>query len=332
MGRKKHRDWKLEQGQRNQVPWKELPRPLDWTALFRREAPLEVEIGFGNGEYLCEIAADAPERNFVGLELKAFRLKKALRQLELRGLGNVRLVLADARVAFQRFFRQKSISRVHSLFSDPWPKAKHEKFRLFSRNFLELMNSRLREAGEAFIVTDQAAYSEWILEQAQDTGFDCLHRLTPPHYGTKFERKWREERGQQRFHEIRLQKRCHIDRPLITDIELEIPPIQSFRPDSFSPGSARGDIVVEFRRVKWDADRQQARLLAIAVDGPLVQNVGMTIARRGPEWSLELQSPQQVVPSPSVQRALDLAAAACASSPPARAPGSGWTPQPPFPE
>ncbi|HSR50909.1 MAG TPA: hypothetical protein VLV83_08765 [Acidobacteriota bacterium] len=310
MGRRKHRDWKLDLEARNRVDWKGMARPLDWGAIFGRRAPLEVEVGFGNGEYLCELAEDNPQHDFVGLEVKGFRLKKALWRLERRQIENVRLMLVDARVALQRLFRQRTIRCLHSLFCDPWPKARHEKFRLFSYEFLKLLNSRLEDGGEAFIVTDHEPFSQWILEEASDTGLSAEHRLAAPNYGTKFERKWRMERSQERFHEIRLRKRRHLDIPVVADQPLDFPQIIHFDPQCFSPGRARGEMVVEFRKWDWKADQQRLSILAITVDEALLQRVWMTVRREGSQWKLELDSPEEVIPTPAVQKALELAAAA----------------------
>ena len=103
------------------VLWQSLPRPLNWTEIFQREAPLEVEIGFGNGERLIRQAAARPDLNLVGLELAWASIKRAMRRVNQGNLTNVRMLRADAQVSLERLFAPKSISLVTVLFPAPWP-------------------------------------------------------------------------------------------------------------------------------------------------------------------------------------------------------------------
>ena len=120
------------------LPWRNVERPVDWQAQFGSPAPLEVEIGFGNGEFLVRRAQERPERHFIGIELEWASVQRALRRLAQAQATNVRLLLVDAHVALQRLFSPLALQRVYSLFPCPWPKERHAKHRLFSHTFLTL--------------------------------------------------------------------------------------------------------------------------------------------------------------------------------------------------
>src|SRR5205085_8676582 len=95
------------------------------------------------------------------------------------------------------------------------------KNRLFSHDFLKLINSRLVDKGEMKIVTDHEPLAEWILAEAEGTGFDIRQSLMSPQFDTKFERKWREQ-GQQKFFGLELIKEKHIPVPVIEDCPLKV--------------------------------------------------------------------------------------------------------------
>jgi len=136
--------------------------PLDWTAYFGRSAPLHLELGFGDGEYLERRAAAAPSENWVGVEVSWFSMRRMLRRLDRTRLANVRLVQVDAAFALRRLFPDASLSEVTVNHSDPWPKKRHHERRLVEPRFLSVLASRLRMHGRATIVTDHPDYADWI--------------------------------------------------------------------------------------------------------------------------------------------------------------------------
>ena len=174
------------------VHWTDEQRPIDWHGKFERRAPLHAEIGFGLGDYLTGQASNHPDRDFVGIELEWVLVRRALRKIALAGLGNVRVVRADARIAFERLFEQHSLSGVCALFPCPWPKRRHVGNRLFTQEFLRLVNSRLLPGCELLIVTDERYYMEWVLDQVPGTGLDARPEIMPPRFATKYECKWRD--------------------------------------------------------------------------------------------------------------------------------------------
>lgn len=289
------------------VPWKELPRPPDWEALFGRRAPLEVEIGFGVSGYLIQEACSRPESNLVGIEADFDCVRKVARKLADGGPANIRLLKADAEVALERLFRPRSLHGAYALFPDPWPKRRHQHHRLFSRSFLRLLNSRLEEGAKALVVTDDRSYSRWISGQVDGTGFDLREELAPPRFDTRYERQWHEQ-GKEHFHQLVFQKREHVEVPLLQDVELREVRLPGFDPGKPPTGEVRGRTVVQFKKIAFDAQSGRAHVVAVVVEGRLLQNVWIEVRRKGDYWTVGLDPSRSrpVIPTEGVQRALEL--------------------------
>ncbi|MDW8266265.1 MAG: tRNA (guanosine(46)-N7)-methyltransferase TrmB, partial [Gemmataceae bacterium] len=105
---------------------------LDWSAIFGNTRPVEIEIGFGKGLFLLTASQACPDINFLGIEiLRKYQLFTATRLVK-RGIGNVRLVRADARDFLRQRVGSESVQAIHIYFPDPWWKKRHWKRRLFS--------------------------------------------------------------------------------------------------------------------------------------------------------------------------------------------------------
>ena len=139
-----------------------LPWPADWTTIFGREAPLYLEIGFGNGQFLRDLAARHPAGNIVGLEISLPAQRRAARRLQRAGLANVRLLNAVALFGVWVFFAPGSPAGVFINFPDPWPKPAHHHRRLINPRFLDLLADRLPAGAPLEIATDHAGYAAQI--------------------------------------------------------------------------------------------------------------------------------------------------------------------------
>jgi tRNA (guanine-N7-)-methyltransferase len=288
------------------IAWKEKERPINWPFEFGRQAPLEAEIGFGNGEFLVRRAQAHPERNLVGVDLDWESTQRCLRKIAVAGLLNVRLIQADARAALERLFLPQSLGHVYSLFPSPWPKERHARHRLFSHTFLQTLNSRLVTDGEAQVVTDHRPYLDWILEGLPGSGFEAAWKAIPARFDTKYERKWQGE-GQGEFFELQLLKRTHQEIALKEDAKLRIHRVTRFDPDRFEPTGTRGEIVVAFHDLLYDPKRQRGMLRAFVAEEGLNQEFWIEIARRENDWRIGPARGCGIVPTVGVQRALDLA-------------------------
>jgi tRNA (guanine-N7-)-methyltransferase len=287
------------------IAWQQLSRPVNWAGIFGRSARLEIEIGFGNGEFLAQRAQAHPQTNFVGLELEWVSVQRALRRLNQAGISNVRLLQIDARIALERLVQPQSVAHIYTLFPCPWPKERHVKHRLFGHAFLQLLNSRLQPGGSAHLVTDHHPYMEWILEQTTGTGFDVQCAPIPPTYRTKYEQKWLDK-GQEEFYDVKLYKQQDQPIPLIEDISLQTHRLDHFDPEAFPLVHERGPISVECKEFLFDPKRQRGMVWVFAIEESLTQNFWIEIVYYNRLWHIRPARGCSVIPTMSVQRALDM--------------------------
>jgi tRNA (guanine-N7-)-methyltransferase len=282
-----------------------LSRPTDWSGVFANDFPLEVEIGFGNGEYLERLSRQNPQVNFVGFEQYCERIHRTLRKLSRTGLDNVRVLRLDARAGFERYFNPRTIARVHCLYPPPWPKKSDAKHRLFTADFLRLVNSRLADGGVLKIVTDHRPYIDWINENIPDTGFSVESKNIRADYGTKFEKKW-VEGGQSEFYELLLTKQSHMPVGLKEDSSMQSYKIDDFDPDKFGfKDYSQDGVAVSFKEILYDAKKKVALVHVIACDGPLTQNIRIVIAHSPKGWRVNLAEGSMLMPTKAVSQALE---------------------------
>ncbi|MCK5917105.1 MAG: tRNA (guanosine(46)-N7)-methyltransferase TrmB [Cocleimonas sp.] len=137
---------------------------LDFTNLFQREAPITLEIGFGNGESLATMAKAAPERNFLGIEVHRPGVGRLLHLIKEYELSNLRIIHDDAVEVLKRRIPKHSIDTVQLFFPDPWHKKKHNKRRIVQTEFVQLIYSLLISGGIFHLATDWEAYAEHMSE------------------------------------------------------------------------------------------------------------------------------------------------------------------------
>lgn len=136
---------------------------LDLPQAFGRSAPCVLEIGCGMGETTVAIAAAAPEKNFLGIEVHTPGVGSLLKQIEEQALSNVRVIQHDAVAVMQHMIAPASLDGIHIFFPDPWPKKKHHKRRLIQPPFVALAAARLKPGGYLHAATDWQEYAEQIL-------------------------------------------------------------------------------------------------------------------------------------------------------------------------
>lgn len=177
---------------------------LDAQAVFGREAPITLEIGFGNGETLTQMAAENPDRDFVGIEVHRPGVGHLLLQLKERELGNVRVYCADAVEVLAHNVADASLAGINVFFPDPWPKKRHHKRRLVNPEFIRLAARKLKPRGLFHAATDWEDYAEQMLNvlegcaELENLEGSRLYSPRPPHRPlTKF-----EARGQRLGHGV----------------------------------------------------------------------------------------------------------------------------------
>ena len=140
------------------------PGPLDTDSWFGRSAPVLLEIGSGMGETTSQLAAAAPELNYLAVEVYQPGLAQLMLRAEAMGLRNLRLLRGDAVVLLAEHVEPGSLHGVRIYFPDPWPKKKHHKRRLVQAGFVALAASRLAPGGVLHCATDVEDYAEQMLE------------------------------------------------------------------------------------------------------------------------------------------------------------------------
>ena len=135
---------------------------LDAAALFGDARDLILEIGFGNGDSLVQMAAAAPQAGYIGIEVHRPGVGHAMLAAAAANLDNLRLIRHDAVAILRDHVADGTLARVQIYFPDPWPKARHHKRRIVQQPFTDLIWRKLRAGGEIHCATDWAAYAEWM--------------------------------------------------------------------------------------------------------------------------------------------------------------------------
>jgi tRNA (guanine-N7-)-methyltransferase len=151
--------------------------PLDIAAIFGREAPRTLEIGFGNGESLVALAAAHPDRDYLGIEVHRPGVGHLMLRAEELALANVRAICRDAVEVLQECLAPGTLDEVLLYFPDPWPKKRHHKRRIVQPDFVALVASRLRPGGTLRMATDWEPYAAHMLEVA--SGCAALRNESP---------------------------------------------------------------------------------------------------------------------------------------------------------
>ncbi len=164
--------------------------PFDRVAVFRRSAPLVLEIGSGMGEATAAMAAADTARDVLAVEVHTPGVGSLLRRIEQAGLTNVRVAEADGLEVLSELIAPGSLDEVRVFFPDPWPKLRHSKRRLVSAAFADLVADRLRPAGRLRVATDADAYACVALRVLGDhPRFEVVSRERGDRPVTRFEQQ-----------------------------------------------------------------------------------------------------------------------------------------------
>jgi len=137
---------------------------LDLAQVFHRKAPVTLEIGFGMGHSLVEMAANDPERDFICIEVHEPGVGACLMAVEEAGIDNLRVFHEDAVEVLKQCIPDKSLNCVQIFFPDPWHKKRHHKRRIVNPEFLSLLTQKLESGGIIHLATDWENYAEHMLE------------------------------------------------------------------------------------------------------------------------------------------------------------------------
>jgi tRNA (guanine-N7-)-methyltransferase len=170
--------------------------PLDMAAIFGREAPRCVEIGFGAGEVIAALAEANPQNDYLGIEVHRAGVGRLLLRARESGLKNLRIVCNDAVDVLRDYVPAPAFDEMLVFFPDPWHKKRHHKRRLIEAPFVALAAAKLRRGGILRLATDWQAYAEQMLavcnanpaltSLSPDATFVPRPAFRPP---TRFERR-----------------------------------------------------------------------------------------------------------------------------------------------
>lgn len=137
---------------------------IDVMALFGRKAPLVVEIGFGNGDSLVEMAQKSPHQDYIGIEVHEPGVGRLINNVVLQELPNLKAYCHDAVEVLEDCFADESINRLQLFFPDPWHKKRHNKRRIVQPEFVQLVRQKLEIGGCWHMATDWEPYAEHMME------------------------------------------------------------------------------------------------------------------------------------------------------------------------
>lgn len=169
------REGRMTEGQRNAIKnlWERFGldadiNPQSFASWFDRPAPCILEIGFGNGDSLAEMAASHPENNYIGIDIHRPGIGRLFLQLEKLDLNNIKVFCDDAITILTKVIPNNSLDGVCLFFPDPWPKLRHHKRRIVQKPFVACIATKLKPHGYFHVATDWQNYAEHILNIMQD--------------------------------------------------------------------------------------------------------------------------------------------------------------------
>ena len=174
--------------------------PLDLSKVFRNENDFVLEIGFGDGDFLIEIAERNPEKNYLGIEIKTKRFKIAVKRSKNYDKENLKFLHMNANIAVEEIFLENTFSQVYINFPDPWPKDKHHKHRIINPEFLAKLSKIMQNDGVLELASDHKDYIEHSFDVFKDITFFKSMYPEPGYINdipnrpyTKYEKEFREE-------------------------------------------------------------------------------------------------------------------------------------------
>ncbi len=145
--------------------------PLNFENIFQRTAPCILEIGFGNGTSLAEMAANNPEQDYIGIEVHRPGVGNLLLQIEKLELTNLRVINDDAVEVLKKMIADNSLAAVYLFFADPWHKTRHHKRRIVQKEFVELLRAKLKVGGIFHMATDWQDYAKHMMRVMNEADF-----------------------------------------------------------------------------------------------------------------------------------------------------------------
>ena len=156
----------------------------NWFEVFGNGHPVRIEVGMGKGKFIYQLAKENPQVNYIGIEKYSSVLLRALQKMEVEPLENLIFIRMDAE-EITEVFGEGEIDRIYLNFSDPWPKDRHAKRRLPSREFLKRYDSILKKDGVLEFKTDNRELFDFALEELPFAGWETQQVTFDLHHDEK---------------------------------------------------------------------------------------------------------------------------------------------------
>lgn len=138
--------------------------PIVFSEVFGRDAPVVLEIGFGMGDSLLEMASREPEKNYIGIEVHTPGVGRLLSNADEEGLTNIRIYAEDAIEVLAKCIPDNSLDVLQLFFPDPWHKKRHHKRRIVQPDFAQNLRKKLKIGGYFHMATDWENYAEHMMD------------------------------------------------------------------------------------------------------------------------------------------------------------------------
>jgi len=283
--------------------------PLNLKNIFGNNRKVIVEIGFGGGEYLVELAKNNPDFNFIGIETSLTACDRAQKKIYNEGLNNIRLIIGDARFLLKEIFSHESISKVIVNFPCPWPKKRHESRRIFVEYFRNTLASSLKKGGTLELATDVDWYANEVNEYfTKDNRFEVIdfQKNFNRKIKTRYEKKW-DKMGREKFlviikkingEEIHRLLKEHDKMPHKKIKEISDEKLNLLINQEFDTKSSKTIV-----REKFD-NNEKIILRVITVEKELSQEYYIEIVKREDEYLIKLDSMTTPFRTPGVKETI----------------------------
>ncbi len=282
--------------------------PPDWTAVFGKDAPIWVEIGFGNGDFLLYMSKKYPEVNFVGFELSLTSFVKAQKKFYREGLRNIRLVMVDGRFGLRELFRDEEVEKVFINFPCPWSKKGYEDRRITTDDFIKTLACVLKKNGIFELVTDDKKYAYEVYDKLENSGYFTLESMevnVKRDFTTKYERKWKEQ-GRDIFsikaRKVKGEKVVRLTWEAV-DLHVKIDDLDFDKLNEVNGKvfKGRNDRVFVVKGVFISPSREEVLLKMISSDKGFEQHYIISVEKRKDYWVIKLDSTAHPYRTPAVK-------------------------------
>ncbi len=289
--------------------------PRDLPPLFFKETnnrKLILEIGFGNGELITRMAKSRKNDLFVGIESSEISCEKAIKRAYDMKLQNVKFMRGDGKFLARELFSDRTVDLALAFYPIPWPRESQESKRLFDKKFLKTISSILKPSGRFVIVTDDAFYFEWTVNNFKELKIRHFTHELVPIRATKYGRKW-EKLGRKSWSIISFHKNFNVERVLegnelphahIKEID-EKKMNEKLKMLSGMKFSEEG-LIVEFKG--FFKGENEYILRTVAVDGNFPQMYYIAVKRRSDGWLVRLDDVAKVFKTPAVKKSIEYVA------------------------